>query len=194
MSPAPAQDRIFLTFDDGPDQDWTPRILDLLAEASAPATFFVIGCRARVAAGLLRRSVAEGHDIGNHSWSHRHPFAMSRRRARDDVADGAKALADLLGRPVRHFRPPHGRVRRCMVDEAAAQGQTLVLWNLSAIDWGPLGGSRAIARRLRRAAAGDIVLMHDGNRGINRTAELAASLPGFLTGLGQRALRPALLA
>jgi len=194
MNSAAARDRIFLTFDDGPDENWTPRILDLLAEASAPATFFVIGCRARSAAGLLRRSVAEGHDIGNHGWSHRHPFTMSARRARAQVADGALALADLLGRPARYFRPPHGRVRRCMVDEAVAQGQSLVLWSLSAIDWGPLGSSRAIARRLRRAAAGDIVLMHDGDRGINRTAELAASLPEFLAGLDQRGLRPALLA
>jgi peptidoglycan/xylan/chitin deacetylase (PgdA/CDA1 family) len=193
MNMAPTQDRVYLTFDDGPDDDWTPRILDLLAEASAPATFFVIGCRAKAAAGVLRRSVAEGHEIGNHGWSHRHPFAMSARRARAEVADGAKAIADLLGRPARHFRPPHGRIRPCMVDEARAQGQTLVLWNLSAIDWGPMGGSHGIARRLRRAAAGDIVLMHDGNRGINRTAELAVTLPAFLVGLGQRGLRPALL-
>ena len=193
MNAAPAQNRVFLTFDDGPDDDWTPRILDHLAEASAPATFFVIGFRARAAAGLLRRTVAEGHEIGNHTWSHRYPLAMSARRARDEVADGAKALADVLGKPARYFRPPHGRVRECMIDEAAAQGQELVLWSLSAMDWGPWGNSRAIARRLRQAAAGDIVLMHDGNRGINRTAELAASLPGFLAGLDQRGLRPSLL-
>jgi len=110
------------------------------------------------------------------------------------VADGAKALADVLGKPARYFRPPHGRVRECMIDEAAAQGQELVLWSLSAMDWGPWGNSRAIARRLRQAAAGDIVLMHDGNRGFNRTAELAASLPSFLAGLDQRGLRPSLLA
>lgn len=194
MNPLRAPERIFLTFDDGPDEHWTPRVLDLLAAAAAPATFFVIGCRARAAPGLLRRAVAEGHEVGNHGWSHRHPFTLSRRHARDEVVAGANAIADVLGKPARFFRPPHGRVRGCMVDAAALQGQSLVLWSLSAVDWGPLGNARAIARRLRRAAAGDIVLMHDGGGGIHRTAELAASLPGFLADLDQRGLRPALLA
>ncbi len=182
---------LLLTFDDGPDAEWTPRILDLLAAAGTPATFFVIGALARTEVALVRRVVAEGHTVGNHTWSHRHPLVLSDRRAREEVAKGAQALADVLGNPVRHFRPPHGRVRKCMVDEAAMQGQALVLWTVSAIDWGPFGRASSIARRLRSVGPGDVVLMHDGNRGINRTAELVKVLPQFLADLHRRRLQAA---
>lgn len=172
-----------VTFDDGPDPDWTPAILDLLAAAGARATFFVIGRRAASSPALLRRAVAEGHEIGNHGWSHRHPFAVNARRARLEVIDGARAIEDALGRPAHFFRPAHGRVRAQMLDAAAERGQHLVLWDVSALDWGPLGTARAIGRRLDRVRANDIVLMHDSSRGINRPAELALALPGFLDGL-----------
>lgn len=185
--------RVYLTFDDGPDAYWTPRILDLLAAARMPATFFMIGQSAKTQAGLVRRVLAEGHGIGNHTWSHRHPLFLRTRRAREEVSSGAHALADVLGCPVKYFRPPHGRVRQCMVDEAAMLGQTLVLWTLSAVDWGPFGSPHAIARRLRRAGPADIVLMHDGSRGINHTRELSQVLPEILSDLQRRDLKAALL-
>lgn len=171
---------VYLTFDDGPDPRWTPRILDLLAQAEVRATFFVVGRLARERVALLRRIAAHGHELGNHTWSHRHPWTLSETAARREVRDGAAAIADLLGRPARFFRPPHGRVRRSMIEEAEAHGQGLVPWSLSAVDWGPLGSARGIARRLARARPGDILLMHDGGWGINRPAELMQALPAFL--------------
>ncbi len=179
---------ICLTFDDGPDVEWTPRILDLLAAAGALATFFVVGRLAGAAPALLRRAADEGHAIGNHSWSHRHPWTSSPAIARREVRDGAAAISDILGRPPKLYRPPHGRLRRCTVEEAEGSGQAVVLWNLSAVDWGPLGYSRAIAARLDKARTGDIVLMHDGGRGINRPDQLAHALPAFLSRLRQRDL------
>jgi peptidoglycan/xylan/chitin deacetylase (PgdA/CDA1 family) len=176
---------LYLTFDDGPDARWTPRILDILAQANARATFFVVGRCALEHAALARRIAAEGHELGNHTWSHRHPWAMPAPAARAQVRDGAAAIADLVGRVPRFFRPPHGRLRRCMIEEAESRGETLVLWNRSAVDWGPLGRARAIARRLGAARPGDIVLMHDGGRGINRPGELVAVLPAFLCRLGR---------
>lgn len=192
VQPGQHQSNVYLTFDDGPDADWTPRVLDMLAAARVPATFFMIGRSAQALPGLVRRVLAEGHAIGNHTWSHRHPLAMSTRQAREEVRSGAQALADVLGCPVKFYRPPHGRVRQCMVDEAARLGQSLVLWTLSAVDWGPFGSSRAIAGRLRRTEAEDIVLMHDGSRGINRTAELFKVLPQFMADLRHRGLQAGL--
>ena len=182
----PVAGPVHLTFDDGPDARWTPLILDLLAQAKVRATFFVIGRLAREQAALVRRVAAHGHGLGNHTWSHRHPWTMLRSAARQEVRDGAAAIADLIGRPPELFRPPHGRLRRCMIEEAERGGQALVLWNRSAVDWGPLGSARGIARRLRRTQAGDIVLMHDGGRGINRPGELVKVLPGFLSQLERR--------
>lgn len=190
MSPGQS---LYLTFDDGPDPDWTPRILDLLAEAGASATFFVIGSQAQALPQLVRRIVAAGHELGNHTWSHRHPWVLGSRAAREEVRAGARVLADITGIPARYFRPPHGRIRRCMVEAAAGEGQALVMWDVSAIDWGPLGRAAGIASRLARTRAGDIVLMHDAPRGINRTGELAAVLPGFLAGMRRRGLAAARL-
>lgn len=184
---------LWLTFDDGPDSEWTPRVLDLLAAAGMRATFFVVGQLARATPALLRRAAAEGHAIGNHSWSHRHPWLLSSSAARREVRDGAAAIADILGRAPAHYRPPHGRLRRCALEEARESGQALVLWSVSAVDWGPLGFASRIGARLAKVNPGDIVLMHDGGRGINRPDQLALVLPGFLARLRQRNLSAAAL-
>ncbi|MBC8006909.1 MAG: polysaccharide deacetylase family protein [Prolixibacteraceae bacterium] len=172
---------LYLTFDDGPDAVWTPIILDILEAAGAMATFFVIGKQARSIPSLLRRIAAAGHSIGNHTWSHRHPWTMSPHGARREVSDGTAAISDVLGFPPDFFRPPHGRVRRCMLEEATNAGQNVVLWSLSAVDWGPLGRADRIAHRLGKAQPGDIVLMHDG--GHNKPAQLVSVLPAFLASM-----------
>jgi peptidoglycan/xylan/chitin deacetylase (PgdA/CDA1 family) len=189
----PEAGRVYLTFDDGPDARWTPRILDILAEAAVPATFFLVGRLAVRYPALVRRLAAEGHVAGNHTWSHRHPWTMLSSTARKEVHDGAAAIADLIGRAPKFFRPPHGRLRRCMIEEAERGGQTLVLWNHSAVDWGPWASAAGIAARLDAIQGGDIVLLHDGRGRINRPWRTAEVLPAFLDRLRRRDLRPARL-
>jgi peptidoglycan-N-acetylglucosamine deacetylase len=179
---------LYLTFDDGPDPQWTPRILDLLEQADMRATFFVIGEQALRSPALLRRMIESGHEVGNHTFSHRHPWSMSSKLAREQVRDGARAVSDVLGQAPRYYRPPHGRNRRCMNEEAAAQGEQVVMWNLSAIDWGMLGSAPRIAKRLSHARAADIVLMHDGRNRHNRPDQLLQILPEFLQSLRGRAM------
>lgn len=185
MARLPAAGSVYLTFDDGPDEHWTPRILDLLAHMNILATFFVVGRFALEQPELVRRIAAQGHEVGNHSWSHRHPWTLSPEAARLEVRDGAAAIADLIGQEPVFFRPPHGRLRRSMLEEVERGGQTLVLWDRSAVDWGPLGRASSISRRLKAVQGGDIVLMHDGGRGINRPEELVKVLPQFLAQLRQ---------
>jgi peptidoglycan/xylan/chitin deacetylase (PgdA/CDA1 family) len=179
-SPARAV-RVFLTFDDGPDPEWTPRILDALAEADARATLQF--------PALVRRIDAEGHATGNHTFSHRHPWLLSSQEARKEVQVGAKALADILGHSPRFYRAPHGRHRACMDEEAQRSGEAIVDWDVSAIDWGPLGSAERIAVRLARARSEDVVLMHDGRNKHNRPAELMRALPAFLEELHGRGWR-----
>ena len=179
---------VYLTFDDGPDPRWTPQILDLLAQARMHATFFAIGECAQREPGLLRSVAAAGHAVGNHTFSHRHPWLMRSRAARAQVRDGAKALSDVLGREPLLYRPPHGRARPCMTDEARLHGERMVMWDRSAIDWGWLGSASRIAERLARVRAGDIVLMHDGQNQHNRPDQLLGVLPEFLRELTQRGL------
>jgi peptidoglycan/xylan/chitin deacetylase (PgdA/CDA1 family) len=180
---------IYLTFDDGPDPRWTPQILDVLAQARMHATFFAIGESAQREPALMRAVAAAGHAIGNHTFSHRHPWLMRSRAARAQVRDGAKALSDVLGSEPAFFRPPHGRSRPCMTDEAQLQGERMIMWDRSAIDWGWLGTAPRIAARLNRVRAGDIVLMHDGQNVHNRPDQLLQVLPGFLRELERRGLR-----
>lgn len=177
---ATAERRVYLTFDDGPDPQWTPRLLDVLATAGVQATFFMVGSKVRAHPELARRVAAAGHHIGNHTYSHKHPWLLSRAAARTQVRCGAIAIADTLGRRPLFFRPPHGRLRTCMVEEAADFGEATVLWTRSAMDWGPLAGSERIAARLARAVPGDIVLMHDGANQHNRPWALMAVLPAVL--------------
>jgi peptidoglycan/xylan/chitin deacetylase (PgdA/CDA1 family) len=190
VSVAASMPSVFLTFDDGPDPDWTPQILDLLSQANARATFFVIGEQALRAPALVRRIVAEGHAVGNHTFSHRHPWVMSEAQAAAQVQDGCSAISEVLGQTPRFYRAPHGRQRRCMTQAAAACGEITVDWQLSAVDWGPLGTAARIAARLARVAANDIVLMHDGRNRHNRPDELLRVLPAFLDELSNRGLRP----
>lgn len=184
---------LYLTFDDGPDAAWTPRVLDVLAAAQVRATFFVIGACAQRRPNLVRRAHAEGHEIGNHTFAHRHPWTMSVEAARRQVRDGAAAIEDVLGVAPRFYRAPHGRDRRCMTEEAQACGETSVGWDISAIDWGWLGRADGIACRLQRATAGNVVLMHDGANRHNHPEELLRVLPGFLEHLRRRDLHPAIL-
>lgn len=176
----PAFCGIHLTFDDGPDPEWTPQCLDVLAQANATATFFMIGAKVRAHGALARRIAAEGHQIGNHTLTHAHPWRLSASRARDEVREGAVAIADALGIAPKFFRPPHGARRRCMLEQAEMQGEYFLMWDVSAIDWGWLGTSERIATRLARVRSGQIVLMHDGRNRRNRPDQLLKVLPQFL--------------
>lgn len=188
-APPVEESHVYLTFDDGPDPDWTPQILDALAEARMHATFFAIGEQALREPALVRRIAAQGHAIGNHTFSHRHPWLMTPQAARSQVRDGAHALSDLLGHPPRLYRPPHGRERPCMAEEAELLGEHVVLWNLSALDWGPFGSASRIENRLGQVRAHDIVLMHDGRNRHNRPDQLLQVLAVFLHDLARRGLR-----
>ncbi len=180
---------VHLTFDDGPDPRWTPRVLEVLALHGATATFFMVGRQALAHPEVARAVAAAGHGLGNHSFSHCHPWRMREEHARREVQDGARALEDVCGRAVSWFRPPFGRARACMTSEATLCGQAQLLWDRSAIDWGPLGRSTWIARRLARVRPGEIVLMHDGAGRHNHPDQLLQVLPGLLRRLRDTGVR-----
>ncbi len=171
---------VALTFDDGPDPHYTGHLLDLLAEYKVLASFFVLGSEAVRFQPLIRRIMADGHTVGSHGWHHLHAWRRSRAVVSANVVDGAHALSDVTGQQVRWFRPPFGGLRRCLLDAALRSGQRVVLWNRSAIDWGPFGTLPAITRRLQRVAPGDIVLMHDACGKRNRPSMTLAALPALI--------------
>lgn len=170
-----------LTFDDGPNPAFTPRLLDVLASHNVRATFFMVGSHAEAEPELVRRIVAEGHLIGNHSWSHANLALASAGRVREELARTSKTLEQIASVPVRFFRPPFGARRPAVLRIARELGLEPVLWNAMTSDWKePSAG--AIAERLmrrvdrleRRGWAANIVL-HDGNH-LDRSAERGPSV------------------
>lgn len=179
---------VCLTFDDGPDPYFTERVLDVLAAARVQASFFLLGEAVERHPNLVYRMAREGHSIGNHSFSHRHPWVQDEGQARSEVRRTSEVIAAVTGSEPRWFRPPHGRLTRPMLEQACSGNMRTVLWSRSAIDWGPLGTARRVASRLQTICAGDIVLMHDAPRHQNHPEVILALLPGLIENLHKQGL------
>lgn len=171
---------IYLTFDDGPDPDTTPLLLDLLAARGVRATFFILGRQAVRHPWLVRRIHEAGHAVGNHTWQHFHPLRVTSQTAFEEIYKTTVLLEDQTGQSVSLFRPPYGYVRPCMREQARELGQRLLLWDRSAVDWGWFGHERLIAHRLNAVNPGEIVLLHDAVNKHNRPDATLNVLPGFL--------------
>ena len=183
--------RVALSFDDGPDPDTTPAVLDALGEYRARATFFVIGRSLEAHPEIGRRMAADGHAIGNHSWQHsRWQNFWSAARLEREIVRGEQAVAAVTGKsaPVL-YRPPVGLKSGELGHAAWKRGLTLVAWSLHSRDT-RLGDPESIARRvLDRVQGGDIVLMHDGHDLPGRRRPLCApALRLILAGLHERGL------
>jgi len=161
-------DELAITFDDGPNEKWTPKLLDLLACWDVKATFFLIGAYAEKQPELVRRIASEGHLIGNHSWGHPNLALTGKSRVQEELRRTSDVLEQITGSAVHCFRPPFGARRPAVLRVAREQGLTPVMWNAMTDDWKEPSEER-IARRLiekidrvcRRGFAGNIVL-HDG--------------------------------
>jgi peptidoglycan/xylan/chitin deacetylase (PgdA/CDA1 family) len=151
-----------LTFDDGPDPELTPRILDILAEHGARATFNVMGWNATRHPDLVRAVVAAGHELGNHTWTHLDLAQQSASQTRRQLELGRQAIEEVAGVRLRWFRPPRGELTGGAACAAAELGQDLLLWS---VDRGPgnVGTPGAVANHLARTVVrGDVVGLHDG--------------------------------
>jgi peptidoglycan/xylan/chitin deacetylase (PgdA/CDA1 family) len=177
-------EEIALTFDDGPNPAWTPRLLELLAKHDVKATFFLIGKYAAEETVLTRYIANGGHAIGNHSWSHPDLSRTWPGKVREELRRTKDKLEGITGKQVRLFRPPYGARRPDVLRAARAMGMEPVLWNAMTNDWSE-SSAEAIASRLigkveraaRRGRAATIVLHDGGSRmlGADRGASIKAA-------------------
>lgn len=185
--------QVALTFDDGPDPDVTPAVLDALRAYDARATFFTIGRNLEQHLEIGRRMVAEGHELGSHSWRHvRWQNFYGRNAQAADLERSARLIQTLTGSQAEPlYRPPIGLKSPPLARAAHIRNIRMIAWSVHSHDTTTKDPARIAARVLSRIGPGDIVLMHDGHDlpGRHRRAG-AASLPLILAGLQERGLAP----
>lgn len=166
---------LYLSFDDGPHPEHTPPLLDLLRQHGAKASFFLIGDQVLLYPDVVRRILAEGHSIGNHSMRHPRMPALPARAQLDDIAEADAVMRPFNGRERQLFRPPNGRATAAMILDSLRWRRPLVLWNVDSHDF-ELSGAQVVQRMERMALrGGDILLFHDD--GGSAALALAELLP-----------------
>lgn len=175
---------VALTFDDGPSAANTPKVLDILKRHNAKATFFVLGQLAVSHKGILARAVAEGHEIGAHTWSHIQMSASSDERIISEMDRTNAAITEATGRRPVIMRPPYGATNKRVLDLMASRyGMTSILWDVDTQDWKHPGVGVVTERAVSRAHNGSIILLHDIH------ASTLAAVEGIVTGLQRRGFK-----
>ena len=153
---------VALTFDDGPDPVTTPRVLDVLREKHVRATFFVVGKRAEQHPELVRRALAEGHLVENHTWSHSPLFCfLTPGRLRAEIEKCAETLGAIGGCRPRYFRSPVGLRHALLRPYLRRAGLEFISWKIKSCDTLNVKSGTLAGRILNKVMAGDIVLLHD---------------------------------
>ncbi len=190
-----ARNEIALTFDDGPDPDVTPQVLDRLDAHHAKATFFVVGAKARDHPALIREMIRRGHTVENHSYLHSFHFPWyGPRRLANDIGAAQVVITVICGHPPVFFRAPMGFRTPLLEPVLARLGLHLVSWTRRAFDTVERDPRIVAARLSRDLGAGDILMMHDGiaMRG-RRRLETADALDRVLAAIASHNLKPVTL-
>lgn len=155
---------VWLTFDDGPHPEYTPRLLNVMRDSGVKGTFFLVGVHAQSHPELVRRIASEGHAIGHHTFHHKPSEATSARGLLEEVAICRNLLRSLTGRAPSLFRPPNGKLSLHRLCRLWAAGQQVVLWNVDPKDFA-LGSASELADWFRGhpLLPGDVVLLHDNH-------------------------------
>lgn len=183
---------VSLTFDDGPSPSTTPLVLDALRKHNVKATFFVVGSKVEAHPDLLRRIVADGHELGLHSYRHEWLYSFKSPKAVGlDIAATQRAIEAACGQRPTLFRPPVGLVSPRTQAGVERAGVTLVIWSVRGVD----GVKRAhptqvVKRILAGLHDGAIVLLHDGAEKDDFTPASVAALPTILKAVRDRGLKP----
>ena len=176
---SPDHRHVALTFDDGPEPETTERVLDILAEHSLTATFFCVGELVRQYPSIIKRIVAEGHEIGNHTMHHRwYTNFLFGKTLKREIEDAQKAISDVSGIVPTLFRPPMGLMNPHFRTILDSLDLTLTGWTVRSLDLNSHDAHAVLRRVTQKVRPGSILLMHDAGQSIEFIDE-------FLTGLIQ---------
>lgn len=152
--------QVALTFDDGPDKNYTVKILDVLKKHKVPATFFVIGKRCELYPEVVTRMVKEGHILGNHTWSHPNIIKLSNKKAEKELAATEQIIKKTAGYSPKLFRSPYGSLDRKKVELIKNRGYKIIAWNVDSLDWKGLSAAEVKTNVLENIREGSIILQH----------------------------------
>lgn len=159
-----SDENIYLTFDDGPDENITPRLLELLSKHEIKATFFVVGQKAARYPEIVLQIHKNGHAIGNHSYTHPHLIFKSKEIIEGEIKRTDKAVFEITGKRPTLFRPPHGQFGLAVLSVLKSTNHRMVLWSASSQDYKAKTSTEKIQARTKKyVRPGKIVLMHDGH-------------------------------
>ncbi|MGZ9584206.1 polysaccharide deacetylase family protein [Paenibacillus marinisediminis] len=157
--------KVALTFDDVPDRTVTPVILDILKEHGIQATFFIEGHRAKANPDMIKRMVAEGHIIGNHSYDHPLLTKTTMSSFVKQIQNTETIISNITGYKPRFFRPPFGEITEEQLQWAGDHGYIVVNWDVDSNDWRGIPSSRVEQNIMSQVSSGSIILQHAGGGG-----------------------------
>jgi peptidoglycan-N-acetylglucosamine deacetylase len=172
------QPYVAMTFDDGPSAENTPRLLEMLKQRNIKATFFLIGENVASNPDIVRRIIAEGHEVGNHSWTHPQLSKLSDDRVTAEITKTQDAIRDASGFTPTLLRPPYGAItmrQRQWIENKL--GLSVILWSVDPLDWKRPGASVIAQRILTEVRPGAIILSHDIHK------QTIDAMPAALDGL-----------
>ncbi len=171
---------IAMTFDDGPHPKLTPRLLDMLKERGLKATFFLIGQNAAANPEIVQRIVAEGHELGNHSWDHKALNKMGADGVKMEIVQTNEAIQQAVGIKPVIMRPPYGATSPAISKRLNEEfGQKVIMWSVDPLDWKDRNASLVTDRILKNTAPGAIILAHDIHQ--STVDAMPATLDGLLS-------------
>lgn len=162
LNGSPQKRAVALSFDDAPDADFTPKVLDALKEANVKATFFIVGNRAETHPEVMKRIVREGHAIGNHSYNHANLPKLSDADFREQVIRTDRIIQQFTGYTPKMIRPPYGNINEEQIKWLASQQKKVINWNVDSLDWKGLSAKQVATNVLSNIQPGSIVLQHSG--------------------------------
>ncbi|WP_448269318.1 polysaccharide deacetylase family protein [Nostoc sp. DSM 114159] len=181
----PEQKVIALTFDDGPWPQSTGQVLDILKKNQIKGTFFLIGQNVKNYPGLVKREIAEGHVIGNHTWHHWYQF-LNPQAAAYEIDHTADLIYQVTGIKTNLFRPPGGIMHNGVASYARNSKYAIIRWSSDSVDYSRPAVPKLINNVFRRAKPGGIVLMHDGGGNRSKTVQ---ALPEIIANFRKQGYR-----